>query len=151
MNGPSLKLQAAVMWGIGDTSRMRLSRGWSVPALCLVLPAIASASDVKTDFDPAVEFTKFKTYSFIERQELGKTGLLSNPEVRERIQNFISGVMESRGLKEMPRDTQYDLAVRYWVARRHKTDEKLVYDDDECGRGIRHTGLGLGAGTTRST
>jgi hypothetical protein len=103
---------------------------WIVVALCLALPAMASASDVKTDFDPAVDFTKFKTYSFVGGQELGRTGLLANREMRQRVMNFISGVMENRGLREVPRDTPHDLAVRYWVARRQKTDEKVVYDHD---------------------
>ena len=99
-------------------------------ALSLGLPAIASASDVKTDFDPEVDFTRFRTYSFVGGQEIGRTGLLANPETRERIKNFISGVMETRGLKEVPIDSQHDLAVRYWVARRAKTDEKVVLDPD---------------------
>jgi hypothetical protein len=103
---------------------------WSFLALCLVLPAMASDSDVKTDFDPAVDFTKFKTYSFVGGQELSKTGLLSTPETRERIKNFISGVMENRGLHEVPKDTPHDLAVRYWVARRQKTDTTVAFDAD---------------------
>jgi hypothetical protein len=103
---------------------------WSFLALCLVLPAMAGDTGVKTDFDPAVDFTKFKTYSFVGGQELSKTGLLSNPETRERIKNFIGGVMENRGLHEVPRDTPHDLAVRYWVARRQKTDVTPTFDTD---------------------
>jgi hypothetical protein len=99
-------------------------------ALCLVLPAMAGESDVQTDFDPAVDFTKFKTFSFVGGQELGRTGLLSNPETRERIKNFISGVMENRGLQEVPRDTPHDMAVRYWVARQQKTDTTPAFDTD---------------------
>ena len=108
---------------------MRL-RTWSVLAFSLLLPAFANASDVKTDFDPEVDFTRFRTFSFIGGKELGKTGLLANPETRERIKNFISGVMEARGLKEVPVDSQYDMAVRYWVARRPKTDTQMVLDPD---------------------
>jgi hypothetical protein len=109
---------------------MTAMKTWCVQAFCMMLPAIACASDVQTDFDPSVDFAKFKTYSFVAGLELSKTGLLSNPDVRERIKNFISGVMETRGLMEVPRDQQYDLAVRYWVARQEKTEETAVFMDD---------------------
>jgi len=105
-------------------------RTWSVLAFSLLLPALASASDVKTDFDPEVDFTRFRTFSFVGGKEMTKTGLLAKPETRERIKNFISGVMESRGLREVPIDSPYDIAVRYWVARKAKTDTQMVLDPD---------------------
>jgi hypothetical protein len=101
-----------------------------VLALCLWIPAMAGDSEVNTDFDPAVDFTKFKTYSFIGGHELVKTGLLKDPQVRERIKNFISGVMELHGLTEVPRDQKYDMAVRYWVARQDQREEQAVYYQD---------------------
>jgi Domain of unknown function (DUF4136) len=88
------------------------------------------AGDVKTDFDPAIQFTGFKTFSFVGGQELTKTGLLSNPETRDRIKNFVSGVMQLRGLHEVPKDQKYDLAVRYWVARKQKTEVTVDFSDD---------------------
>ena len=77
----------------------------------------ALAGDVKTDFNPDVDFTVHKTFSFVGGQEMTKTGLLADPVMRERIKNFISGAMELRGMKEVPRDQKHSLAVRYWVAR----------------------------------
>jgi hypothetical protein len=110
---------------------MRMTLKW----LCLmgaiaVLPVFAGSGSVKTDFDPAVDFTKFKSFAFVGGHELDKSGVLANPENRERFKNFIGGVMENRGLHEVPRDTKYDLAVRYWVARKQKADEQLVYSSD---------------------
>jgi len=101
-------------------------------AACVILPALGwgAKSNVKTDFDPAVNFIHFKTFAFVGGLEMSKTGLLANPETRERIKNFIGGVMENRGLRETPRDTKHDLAVRYWVARKMKQDEQAVFASD---------------------
>lgn len=89
----------------------------------LLASLTAFAGDVKTDFNPDIDFTVHKTFSFVGGQEMTKTGLLADPQVRERIKNFISGSMELRGMKEVPRDQKYSLAVRYWVARKLKTEE----------------------------
>ncbi|MBL0155801.1 MAG: DUF4136 domain-containing protein [Bryobacterales bacterium] len=97
----------------------------------LLASLTAVAGDVKTDFNPDIDFTVHKTFSFVGGQEMTKTGLLADPQVRERIKNFISGSMELRGMKEVPRDQKYSLAVRYWVARKLKTEETV-------------TGVGLG-------
>jgi hypothetical protein len=98
--------------------------------LAALVPCLRAAGDVETDFDPAVNFARFRTFSFIGGQELTRTGLLSDPSVRDRIKNFISGAMQLRGLQEIPRDEKYDLAVRYWVARKQKTEETPVLGYD---------------------
>lgn len=117
------------VYSISDTSGMTM-KWFGVLAVITILPALAWSSDVKTDFDPAVDFTKFKSFAFIGGHELDKSGVLANPENRERIKNFIGGVMENRGLHEVPRDTKYDLAVRYWVAKKQKADQQVVYSSD---------------------
>ena len=88
------------------------------------------AANVETDFDPAVDFTGFQSFSFIGGQELTRTGLLSDPSIRERLKNFIAGAMEPRGLHEVPTDQKYSLAVRYWVARQQKNEETVVLSPD---------------------
>ena len=85
---------------------------------------------METDFDPAVDFTGFQSFSFIGGQELTRTGLLSDPSIRERLKNFIAGAMEPRGLHEVPTDQKYSLAVRYWVARQQKNEETVVLSPD---------------------
>ncbi len=73
-----------------------------------------------------MDFTVHKTFSFVGGQEMTKTGLLADPVARERIKNFISGVMQMRGMIEVPRDQKHSLAVRYWVARQQKTEESVT-------------------------
>jgi Domain of unknown function (DUF4136) len=101
-----------------------------IPILLLLLTSLLHAADVETDFDPAVDFSHYKTFSFIGGKELTRTGLLSDPSMRDRIENFISGAVGLRGLQEIPNDEKYDLAVRFWVAREQKTDETVVLNDD---------------------
>jgi len=92
----------------------------------LIIPLLSAitlfASDAHSDFDPDVNFSKFKTFSFIGGHELENSGILANPATRERIKNFISGVMETRGLMEVPPDENPTLDVRYWVSVRQKQD-----------------------------
>jgi hypothetical protein len=85
---------------------------WSAAILALSCPLSA---EVFTDFDPATDFTRYKTYSFVHGLELEKSGLLKDPETRERIKNFIAGGLDPRGLTEVPLDQHHDLAIRYWV------------------------------------
>jgi hypothetical protein len=92
-------------------------------AVSLVAQTALFAGKVTTDFDPAIDFSRFKTYSFVTAAELTKTGILSDPAVRERVMNFVTGILETRGIKEVPLDQKYDLAIRYWVALQPKREE----------------------------
>jgi Domain of unknown function (DUF4136) len=102
--------------GLGHSTFVR------VLIISLLSAITLCASDAYSDFDPDVNFSKFKTFSFIGGHELERSGILSNPATRERIKNFISGVMETRGLMEIPPDANPTLDVRYWVSVRQKED-----------------------------
>ncbi len=84
------------------------------------------AGNVKNDFDPAADFTRFKTFTFIGGKDLERSGWLDDPEIRERFKNFISGALEMRGMAEVPKDAPHDLEIRYWVARRAKQEVTVV-------------------------
>ncbi len=86
----------------------------------LLLCGLLIEGKTKNDFDPDADFTKFKTFSLVAGIDLGKTGIMDDPEKRMRIANFVSGTLERRGLKEIPRDEKHDLAVRVWVAVRDR-------------------------------
>lgn len=101
-----------------------------LPAVLFFCSLAILRADVRNDFDPEADFSKYRTFCFVGGVDLAKNGFLDNPENRERLKNFISGVLELRGYKEVPRDAKYDLAVRYWVARRDKSDVSTVYTPD---------------------
>jgi len=84
------------------------------------------AGEAKNDFDPDAKFASFKTFAIIGGKDLERSGWLDEPEMRERFKNFISGALEMRGLKEVPKDAPHTLAVRFWVARRAKQDVEVI-------------------------
>jgi hypothetical protein len=90
--------------------------------LALAGACLAYAGKVHNDFDPAVDYTKFKTFSFVAGIDMGKTGIMDDPQKRMRIANFVSGILETHKLKEIPRDQKHDLAVRVWVAVRQRQE-----------------------------
>jgi len=85
------------------------------------------AGSAKNDFDPDIDFSRFKTFTIIGGQDLDRSGWLSEPEMRERFKNFVGGALETRGLVEVPNDdSKSQLAVRFWVARRAKQDVTVI-------------------------
>jgi hypothetical protein len=84
------------------------------------------AGSAKNDFDPDIDFARFRTFAFVGGKDIGRSAWLDEPEMRERFKNFIGGALEMRGLKEVPKDEKHTLAVRYWVARRQKEDVTVV-------------------------
>jgi hypothetical protein len=94
--------------------------------LLLFLVSTCLAKDVRNDFDPATDFSRFRTFSFVKGIDVGHSGVLDDPLTRERVANFISGALEARGLREVPSDEKYDLAVRYWLA---KLDKRELHPD----------------------
>jgi hypothetical protein len=103
-------------------SRSRRSAFLRILITTLLCAITLFASEARNDFDPDVNFSRFKTFSFIGGHELERSGVLANPVTRERIKNFISGVMETRGLHEVPPDEKPTLHVRYWVSVRQKEE-----------------------------
>jgi hypothetical protein len=84
------------------------------------------AGEAKNDFDPDVDFTRYKTFTFIGGKSLDRSGWLDEADMRERFKNLIAGSLEMRGLAEVPRDAKASLEIRYWVARREKQDVSVI-------------------------
>ena len=101
----------------------------SLLALCAAAALLAPchAGSYKNDFDPDVDFSRFKTFAIVEGHDFEKSGWLDEPEMRERFGNFVSGALEMRGLAQVPKDAPHDLAVRFWVARRAKQEVTVDY------------------------
>jgi len=96
--------------------------------LSLIAGGVLWAGQTRTLFDPRFDFSQSRTFSFISGYELEKLGILQNPETRDRIKNLIAGILEPRGLHEVPKDEKYDLAIRYWVGGEVKEETRLVPD-----------------------
>jgi hypothetical protein len=92
--------------------------------------ALAAQDKVYTEFDPAVDFTRFKTFSFVPAANMAMSGTMKDPATRERIRNFIEGGLEGRGLTEVPRDQKHDLAIRFWAAVQNKQSVEVNLSAD---------------------
>src|SRR5258707_10247210 len=95
-------------------------------AFLLVLtstPAFLWAQKIETEFDQAVDFSKFKSFTLRDGQINAKGAALNNELVHKKIENDIRAVLTSKGLFEATTG-QGDLNVRFTLgaARRNEVD-----------------------------
>lgn len=81
--------------------------------LAAVSPALAK-TDV--DFDPNLDFAKFKTFAFIGGVD-NLVMLPVNPElINNRVHRAVTREMTARGLREVQPNQNPDLVARYWTS-----------------------------------
>jgi hypothetical protein len=76
------------------------------------LPAPACAKS-NVDLNPNLDFTKYKTFTFIDGVEHLAMKQLNPHELRDIIHDSVSRALTQRGLREVRRDQNPDLVVRY--------------------------------------
>jgi hypothetical protein len=96
--------------------------GWlsGVVAMLLVFAAGCVSPDVKTDFDPTVDFSRFKTFAFTGLTDLDQRGMLDNSLMRQRLENMIGRELQQKGLTQVGLEQNPDLLVHYWVGVKDK-------------------------------
>jgi hypothetical protein len=77
-------------------------------------PTRANAKTV-VDFDPNLDFSKFKTFAYLGGVEHLAELPLNPNQVRDEIHAAVTRELTKRGLREVKRDQNPDLVVRYWV------------------------------------
>jgi len=88
-------------------------------ALCFAPPLQAK---VVVDFDPNLDFSKFKTYAFIGGVE-NLVAIQLNPDLIEnRMHHSVSRELDKRGLHEVRPGENPDLVVRYWANSSSQVD-----------------------------
>ena len=89
-------------------------RAW-VGLLMLLLLAVPAMAKVEVDFDPNLDFLKFKTYAYIGGVE--KLVMLQlNPQlINDRVHRAVQREMGKKGLREVQANEDPDLVVRYWA------------------------------------
>jgi hypothetical protein len=99
---------------------LRLCRASSLGRTGLVLALLFSlarpaAGKVVVDFDPSLDFTKFKTFAFIGPVEnLVMTQV--NPDlINPQLHRMVARELGKKGLREVNPDQNPDLVVRYWA------------------------------------
>jgi Domain of unknown function (DUF4136) len=99
--------------------RPRLNRSFASGLFALTLAALLAASPLRAktvvDFDPDVNFSKFKTFAFIG----GVENLLMfevNPGlVTDRVHRAVNRELTKKGLREVAPGQNPDLVVRFWA------------------------------------
>ena len=87
-------------------------------ALAALLSACATGPRVRTDADPAADFSKYATYAFYEPLAMEQSGYTTY--LSDRIKTSVRREMEARGYRFDPEDP--DLQVNFQGVIRERTD-----------------------------
>ena len=92
--------------------------GWWLPAaglLFVLLCATVADAKMATDFNPNVDFSKYKTFAYIGGVE-SLVRMQLNPELlNNRMHRAVVRELTLKGLLEVQPEENPDLVVRYWV------------------------------------
>ncbi|HET7107302.1 MAG TPA: DUF4136 domain-containing protein [Candidatus Acidoferrum sp.] len=83
--------------------------------LFILLWAMATNAKMATDFNPNLDFTKYKTFAYIGGVE-SLVRMQLNPDLlNNRIHRAVARELTGKGLREVQPEENPDLVVRYWV------------------------------------
>lgn len=97
------------MWRAGALGLAVILGGWGCESV-----------SVRTDFDPAVEFTTFRTYTFAGLTDVNQGGVLDNSLLRKRLDQMVGQELSNKGLREVGPGDNPDLLVYYWLGMKDK-------------------------------
>jgi hypothetical protein len=103
-------------WITAESRKDRLGLFVPITGLLFVLLwATTTNAKVATDFNPNLDFSKYKTFAYIGGVE-SLVRMQLNPELlNDRIHRAIVRELTGKGLREVRPEENPDLAVRYWV------------------------------------
>jgi hypothetical protein len=87
--------------------------------LCLAGGQVASAKTT-IDFNPELNFSKFKTFAYIGGVEQLMMQQLNPELINNRIHRMVTEELTKLGLREVKPDEHPDLVVRYWAMSQSK-------------------------------
>jgi len=93
---------------------------------CWPAPARAKSN---IDLNPNLDFTRYKTFAFIGGVEHFDRLQLNPDELRDTVHASVSRALTARGLREVRRDQNPDLVVRYLA----QTNSMVNYAGDDWG------------------
>jgi hypothetical protein len=76
---------------------------------------MAASAKMATDFNPDLDFTKYKTFAYIGGVESLVTMQLNPEMLNNRIHRAVVRELTAKGLREVQPEENPDLVVRYWV------------------------------------
>ena len=84
-------------------------------ALLSLLPTLSATAKIATDFDPNLDFSRFKSFAFIGGVEQLVRMQLNPDLLNNRIHRAVSRELTAKGLHEVTPEENPDLVVRYWA------------------------------------
>jgi hypothetical protein len=97
------------------TTMRWVSHAWFL-ALLLVAWVTPAAAKVKVDFNPEIDFSKYKTFAYIGGVENLVMQQLNPELIQDRVHRAVSREMTAKGLREVQPGENPDLLVRYWAS-----------------------------------
>ncbi len=115
-------------------------KAFAIAAIGLFLTACASGPTVKTDSDPAANFSSYRTYSWAAKPQGGA------PLVMQRIVDGIDARLRAKGWSMVPEGG--DVAVAAHVATSQKQTLDTFYNGTAMGGWGWRGGMAMGSSTT---
>jgi Domain of unknown function (DUF4136) len=99
------------------TNQLRLSHVFTSLMVFLSALLVGTVTMAKTriDFDPSLDFSRFKTFAYIGGANTLEFRQLNPNLITDRVHAGVAQALVQRGLKEVKQDQQPDLVVRYWA------------------------------------
>ncbi len=82
--------------------------------LAFVLTPLAMAK-MNVDFDPGLDFSKYKTFAYIGGVNTLEFRQLNPNYITDKVHAGVAKALTQRGLREVSIDQNPDLVVRYWA------------------------------------
>jgi hypothetical protein len=92
----------------------------SVLVSLLILAAPLTIAKSRVDFDPNLDFSKFKTFAYIGGKNTLEFRQLNPDRIKNDVHTEVAKALIARGLTEVNPDQQPDLVVRYWANSQSK-------------------------------
>src|SRR5688572_22050844 len=110
-------------------------RTLSLLPLLLALAVCVAKYDVRTDSDPAIDFSAYQSFAIPPRTKPDTPDVLDNSLMRKRLEGMFVKELNGHGLAAAADPATADLLVRYWITTEAKTDISTVPSGGPSGYG----------------
>lgn len=125
--------------GITVNKRMTLSTALVLSLVLFCFCALLQAQDVKYNYAPGTDFSKYKTYKWVEIQGASHPDQL----ISDQIKQAIDSQLVSKGLAKTDADSA-DMFVAYQIA----VNQEKEWTATGMGRSVRWGGMGTATSST---
>jgi hypothetical protein len=82
-------------------------------ALAMLAAGAVRAATIEVDFNPKAEFERYKTWAWGPDRDQKRYGFLADATGKERVEKFLAGCLQERGLRPAGQGESPDLLVSY--------------------------------------